>query len=220
MTGYELIVFDWDGTLADSTAVIRRALQAAAVDLGYPKPSDAVANYVIGLGLREALAHAVPTLRAGDVARLVERYRMHFLAAEGEIVLYEGVVEMLDRLANAGFRLAVATGKTREGLRRALERTGLVGRFEVTRCADEGFAKPHPGMLEAIFDQLGVAASSAVMVGDTTHDLQLAANAGADAVGVTYGAHDATLLRPFRSLALVDSVSQLEATLLNLSAYE
>ena len=206
---YPLVVFDCDGTLADSTAVIRRALQRAADDLGYPVPSDEQASFIIGMGLRPALEHAVPTLREADLLPLTERYRYHFLAGENEIVLFDGVPEMLASLKGRGHWLAVATGKSRRGLDRAFETLGLREFFVASRCADEGFSKPHPGMLHAIFDETGMQPSQAVMIGDTTHDLQLAENAGAHSIGVTYGAHEPALLKAHRSLTLVDSVSAL-----------
>ncbi|MBL8311721.1 MAG: HAD-IA family hydrolase [Burkholderiales bacterium] len=210
---FPLVVFDWDGTLADSTAVIKRALQYAAADLGYPVPSDAQAAYIIGMGLRPALEHAIPTLREEDLPRLTDRYRHHFLARENEIVLFDGVPEMLQALRARGHWLAVATGKSRRGLDRAFETLGLRQFFVASRCADEGFSKPHPGMLHALFDETGLSARETVMIGDTTHDLQLAENAGSAAIGVTYGAHPVTLLQAHRPLTLVDSVSALRAYL-------
>ncbi|MFN3629659.1 MAG: HAD-IA family hydrolase, partial [Casimicrobiaceae bacterium] len=196
-----------------STAVIKRALQRAAADLGYPVPTDAQAGYIIGMGLQAALAHAIPTSRESDLPRLVERYRIHYLSGEEEIALFDGVLPMLDRLQAKGFDLAIATGKSRRGLDRALDQMGLASYFIATRCADEGFAKPHPGMLQAIFERIGVAPREALMIGDTTHDLQLAANAGVPAIGVTYGAHEKAMLATCPSVALVDSVAEL-ATLL------
>lgn len=210
---FPLVVFDWDGTLADSTAVIKRALQFAAADLGYPVPSDAQAAYIIGMGLRPALEYAIPTLREEDLTRLTDRYRHHFLAGENEIVLFDGVPDMLQALRARGHWLAVATGKSRRGLDRAFETLGLRQFFVASRCADEGFSKPHPGMLHALFDETGLTARDAVMIGDTTHDLQLAENAGSAAIGVTYGAHPVALLQAHRPLTLVDSVSALRTYL-------
>lgn len=210
---FPLVVFDWDGTLADSTAVIKRALQHAAADLGYPVPSDAQAAYIIGMGLRPALEYAIPTLREEDLPRLTDRYRHHFLAGENEIVLFDGVPQLLQALRARGHWLAVATGKSRRGLDRAFETLGLRQFFVASRCADEGFSKPHPGMLHALFDETGLSARDAVMIGDTTHDLQLAENAGSAAIGVTYGAHPVALLQAHRPLTLVDSVSALRAYL-------
>ena len=206
---YPFVIFDWDGTLADSTAVIKRALQRSAEDLGYPIPTDAQASFIIGMGLRPALEHAIPTLREEDLTRLTDRFRHHFIVGENEIVLFNGVPEMLAALKARGHSLAVATGKSRKGLDRAFDTLGLREYFVASRCADEGFSKPHPGMLHALFDMTGMSASDAVMIGDTTHDLQLAENAGTAAIGVTYGAHERALLLAHQPLTLVDSVSAL-----------
>jgi len=191
---YELVVFDWDGTLMDSTHVIATSLQAACRDVGIAVPSGEDARYVIGLNLADTFAHVAPDLDEPGRVRLGERYRHHFLAREHEMPLYGGVREMLDDLLARGHRLAVATGKARRGLDRVLDSTGLRDRFEATRCADEGFAKPHPDMLLMLLGITGVEARNAVMVGDTTHDLDLAANAGVDGVAVSYGAHAEALL--------------------------
>ena len=206
---YELVVFDWDGTLMDSTRVIAASLQDACRDVGIAVPTDRDARYVIGLNLADSFNHVAPGLDDAGRQRLAERYRHHFLAREGEMPLYDGVREMLQDRRVRGRRLAVATGKARRGLDRALEATGLRDCFEATRCADEGFAKPHPDMLLMLLDITGVAARSALMVGDTTHDLELAANAGVDAVAVSYGAHDEDLLATRPARARCASVPQL-----------
>jgi phosphoglycolate phosphatase len=164
---------------------------------------------VIGLNMADTFRRVAPTLDAEGQRRLAERYRHHFLAREGEAPLFTGVPEMLEDLTVRGKRLAVATGKARRGLDRALETTGLKRWFEATRCADEGFAKPHPGMLLMLLDVTVVEPRRAIMVGDTTHDLELAANAGVDAVAVTYGAHDAALLATRPARARVPSVAAL-----------
>jgi phosphoglycolate phosphatase len=207
---FPLIIFDWDGTLADSTAVIKRALQGAAADCGYPVPTDEQAAFIIGMGLKPAMEHAIPTLRENDLPRIIDRYRHHFLAGENEIVLFDGVKDMLANLCGKGHLLAVATGKSRRGLDRAFDTLGLREFFVTSRCADEGFSKPHPGMLHAIYDFTGHESKQSIMIGDTTHDLQLAENAGCAAVGVTYGAHEPELLKAHASLALIDSVSALQ----------
>ena len=195
MSDYELLVFDWDGTLMDSTALIAFALQESCRDIGIEVPGDEAAKFVIGLGAADTMRHIAPDLDAEGQRRLTERYRVHFLAREHEIPLYRGVPEMLEDLAARGMRLGIATGKARRGLDRALQTTGLARHFEVTRCADEGFSKPHPGMLLHIFDAAGVDPARALMIGDTTHDLELAANAGCDALAVCYGAHSEARLR-------------------------
>jgi len=206
---YDLVVFDWDGTLMDSTGVIAESLQSACRDVGLAPPSDRDARFVIGLGLADTFAHVAPQLDEEGRRRLAERYRHHFLAGETRMPLYDGVREMLGELRGRGMRLAVATGKARRGLERVLELTGLRDAFEATRCADEGFAKPHPGMLLALLEMTGVEPAHAVMVGDTTHDLDLAANAGVDAVAVSYGAHDAGLLGSRPAKARFSTVADL-----------
>ncbi len=206
---YELVVFDWDGTLMDSTHMIATSLQAACGDVGIAIPEERDARYVIGLGLSDSLDHVAPGLDEPGRRRLAERYRHHFLEREHEAPLYAGVREMLADLHGRGRRLAVATGKARRGLDRALEATGLAPWFEATRCADEGFAKPHPDMLLMLMDMTGVQPREALMVGDTTHDLELAANAGVDAIAVSYGAHDEGLLATRPALARCASVTDL-----------
>ena len=200
MHPYDLIVFDWDGTLMDSTGLIAASLQAACHDVGLEVPCDTDARFVIGLNMADTLRHVAPDLDEERQRKLIERYRYHFLLHD-ESPLYDGVPELLSDLKARGHQLAIATGKARRGLDRALDATGLRALFAASRCADEGFAKPHPGMLLGLLECTGVEASRAVMIGDTTHDLELAANAGVDAVAVLYGAHDAKLLetRPARA---------------------
>jgi phosphoglycolate phosphatase len=207
--GYDLVIFDWDGTLMDSTRVIARSLQAACRDIGCNVPTEEEALFVIGLNIADTLKKVVPDLDRDAQARLAERYRFHFLAGEHEAPLFEGVREMLADLRGRGRRLAVATGKARRGLERVLEQTGLKSSFEATRCADEGFAKPHPGMLLMLLEMTGVEPARALMVGDTTHDLELASNAGVDAIAVSYGAHGEELLATRPALARMRSVGEL-----------
>jgi phosphoglycolate phosphatase len=193
----------------DSTAVIASSLRSACRDVGIAVPSERDARFVIGLGVADTFKHVAPELDEDGRRRLSERYRHHFLAREHEAPLYQGVTEMLSDLHGRGRRLAVATGKARRGLDRALDATGLGRWFEATRCADEGFAKPHPDMLLMLMDITGVEPRRALMVGDTTHDLELAANAGVDAVAVSYGAHDEELLATRPAKARLASVAEL-----------
>ena len=212
---YDLVIFDWDGTLMDSTRLIATSLQSACRDVGIAIPSERDALFVIGLNIEDTFRHVAPGLDPAGRDRVAERYRHHFLANEHEAPLYHGVREMLADRHGRGRRLAVATGKARGGLDRALDATGLKPWFEATRCADEGFAKPHPGMLLMLLDITGVEPRRAVMIGDTTHDLELAANAGVDAVAVSYGAHHEELLstRPARArCASVDELHRWLAT--------
>jgi len=186
---FDLIVFDWDGTLMDSTAHIARSIQAACRDLGLPIPADEAARFVIGLGLRDALQIAAPSLDPTDYPRLAERYRYHYLVKDAHTELFAGVRELLGELSSLGYLLAVATGKSRVGLNRALAEARLTSVFDGTRCADETFSKPHPAMLQELTRELGQDLARTVMIGDTTHDLQMATNAGAAGIAVTYGAH-------------------------------
>ena len=210
---YDLIVFDWDGTLMDSTAVIAGSIQAACRDLGLAVPGDETARHVIGLGLTQALRHAVPDAPESMYEPLVARYRHHFLAQDGAIPLFEGARETLAELHDAGYWLAVATGKSSMGLDRALESTGLKKYFHATRTADQTFSKPHPAMLLELMDELAASAERALMIGDTTHDVQMAQNAGVDAVAVEYGAHPADQLRELKPLAQVKDFAELRAWL-------
>lgn len=210
---FDLIVFDWDGTLMDSTATIVKCIQAAARDLGLPVPDNRAASYVIGLGLQDAMEAALPGLDPKLYPRMVERYRYHYLARDQDLVLFDGVREMLAELSQQGYFLAVATGKSRVGLNRAMDAVKLMSAFDATRCADETFSKPHPAMLQELTRELGQDMKRTVMIGDTTHDLQMAINAGAGGVAVHYGAHSAQELRALSPLYAADNVAQLHAWL-------
>ena len=209
MKAFDLLVFDWDGTLFDSTGAIVDAMQGAAADLGLPVPSRKQASYVIGLGLKDALSHAIPQIKPEQIPQLVERYRYHYAKSGDQISLFEGVHEMIAQLSASGQRLAIATGKSRSGLNEALVLSGLGAYFEASRCADEGNPKPDPWMLHDLSDETCVPPDRMLMIGDTTHDLQLARNAGAHFCGVTYGAHDAQSLRDPFAWRVVDSVADL-----------
>lgn len=210
---YDLIVFDWDGTVMDSTAVISGSIQAACRDLDLPVPTDEAARHVIGLGLAQALNHAVPSLTEAGYDAFVQRYRHHFLSQEDAMPLFAGAHETIAELHSQGYWLAVATGKTRHGLNRAFDACGLQPYFHASRTADETHSKPHPAMLLEIMDELGVAASRVLMVGDTTHDLNMANSAGVSALGVTYGAHPRQHLSALKPLALLDNFVELRAWL-------
>lgn len=205
---FDLVVFDWDGTLIDSTATIARAIQQSAADLGLNVPDFATASHVIGLGLRDALARAVPDLPPARAAEFSARYRYHYLANEESLELFTGIRELLGWLA-VRKPLAIATGKSMAGLARALDATALRPHFRATRCADQTTPKPHPAMLLELGDELGVEPERILMIGDTTHDLEMARAAKAQAIGVTYGAHPRAQLAMLEPLALVDSVDDL-----------
>ncbi|SCX38487.1 HAD family hydrolase [Variovorax sp. EL159] len=212
---FDLIAFDWDGTLYDSTKLIVRCIQAAVVDVGGAKPSENDAAWVIGLGLAEALARAAPDVPKEKYAELGARYRYHYLQHQDDIVLFDGVLPMLDALRARGHKLAVATGKSRRGLNEALKSVALRDRFDASRTADETFGKPHPRMLLELMEELEVAPERTLMIGDTTHDLQLAQNAGCPSVGVSYGAHEPASFDQFKPLFVAHSIASLEAWLLD-----
>ena len=206
---FELLVFDWDGTLMDSAAAISESLQAACADLGLPVPSSQRARYVIGLGLNDALRNVLPDLPEAEYPRLLDRYRVQFLQRDGDTTLFPGAAEMIRDLHAAGFLLAVATGKSRAGLAKELSITGLGRLFHATRCADETFSKPHPQMLLELMDELGVHSTQTLMVGDTEYDLQMAANARAFSLAVCYGVHPPERLLACGPLACLDSVADI-----------
>ena len=190
MLNFDLIAFDWDGTLFDSTAIITRCIQEAVRDVGGTVPTHEAASYVIGLGLKQALAHAAPDVPPEKYALLGERYQHHYALHVSDLNLFDGVIDMLHALKARGHRLAVATGKSRRGLDESLKSAALKGLFDASRTADETAGKPQPKMLNELLAQFAVPAERLLMIGDTTHDLQMAVNAGCPSVGVSYGAHD------------------------------
>ncbi|MCX7961200.1 MAG: HAD-IA family hydrolase [Burkholderiales bacterium] len=213
---YRLIVFDWDGTLVDSTAAIAECIRAAARDLGLAAPEPARAAHVIGLGLEESLRLALPELPPSRYDAFVAHYRRHFLACENRIRPFPGVPALLEELRAGGYRLAVATGKSRRGLERALAASGLAPYFAATRCADEVRPKPHPAMLLELMRALAEPPGATVMVGDTGHDLQMAAAAGVDAIAVESGAHPPETLRALSPRACLRDVGELPRWLASL----
>ena len=187
---FDLIAFDWDGTLFDSTQIITRCIQEAVRDVGGTVPTQEAASYVIGLGLKQALAHAAPDVPLEKYPLLGERYQHHYALHVSDLSLFDGVLDMLHELKGRGHQLAVATGKSRRGLDESLKSVALKGLFDASRTADETAGKPHPRMLNELMDQFALPASRVLMIGDTTHDLRMAVNANCPSVGVSYGAHD------------------------------
>ena len=208
---FDLIVFDWDGTVMDSTAVIVLCIQEAAREIGLPVPDKSIASYVIGLGLKDALQKAVPQLAEADYPKLVERYVAHWRQREHDLILFDGMRELLAGLKQREYILGVATGKSRAGLDRAITQGKLAGVFDWTRCADETHSKPHPQMLYDLMDRFDVTPERTLMIGDTTHDSQMAHNASVPALSVTYGAHPRAELETLKPRAIVESVEQLHA---------
>ena len=206
---FDLIAFDWDGTLFDSTAIITRCIQAAVRDVGGTVPSDAAASHVIGLGLMQALAYAAPDVPREKYSELGARYRHHYMAHHNDISLFDGVLPMLAELKARQHWLTVATGKSRQGLDAALRAVELQGVFDASRTADETAGKPHPRMLQELMREFGVDRSRVLMIGDTTHDLQMAVNAGCASVGVGYGAHLPDAFEALRPRFIAHSVADL-----------
>lgn len=206
---FDLLIFDWDGTVLDSAGHIAESIQAAAADLGLQAPSDKQARHIIGLGLQDALTFLFPELPAARYPELAERYRAHYLAPDRQIALFPGAYDSIQRFRADGFSLAVATGKSRRGLERALQDSGLGPFFHASRCADEGLPKPHPDMLLYLLDAFQLKAERALMIGDTTHDLEMARSARVPAVAASYGAHPRASLEALEPLACVDSFHEL-----------
>lgn len=211
---FDLIAFDWDGTLFDSTKIIVRCIQAAVRDVGGTVPTDKEAGYVIGLGLMQALAHAAPDVPPEKYPQLGERYRHHYAAHFDDLSLFDGVLPLLDALKARGHLLAVATGKSRRGLDEVLRTVELKGVFDGSRTADETAGKPDPLMLHELMAEFDVAPERVLMVGDTTHDLQMALNAACPSVGVSYGAHEPEAFAMLAPRHVAHSVQELHNWLL------
>lgn len=209
---YRLLVFDWDGTIIDSASAIVDCICAAARDTGLQVPPRERAAHTIGLGLHDALRFAVPDLPAERTADFVAHYRKHFLACQDSMQLFDGMRELLSELSKTHV-LAIATGKSRRGLDRALEAGNLQACFSASRCADETNPKPHPAMLLELMEQLNFSSRETLMIGDTSHDLEMARAAGVNALAVTYGAHPEEGLRACEPLGCFSNVNQLGAWL-------
>jgi phosphoglycolate phosphatase len=212
---YQLLIFDWDGTLVDSIGRIVESMRRAADTCGLPQRSDEAIRGIIGLGLPEAIQTLYPELReAVLVERFREGYSEHYLALENEpSALFDGVEESLEAFREQGYRLAVATGKSRRGLQRVLQGRGWLDYFDVTRCADETASKPHPRMLHEILQHCAVAPARALMVGDSVFDLQMARNAGMDSVAVGFGAQPLESLCAHGPRLAINEFSELRAWL-------
>lgn len=212
---YTTVIFDWDGTVVDSTYVIVDAIQKASAELGLPKPSAQKASWVIGLSLEKALMEVVPGLTEERMGEFIEAYRKFYFTADPDLKLFDGMLPLIKRLRERGLHTAVATGKTRYGLDKALANHDMVALFDVTRTADMTRSKPNPLMLEEIFEILMVKPEECVMVGDTSHDIQMAHYAGCDSIAVSYGAHDLHEISKAKPSYIAHNVSELD-NLLNL----
>ena len=211
---FDLIVWDWDGTLADSTGMITNAILKAAEQVGLPALTQQAASNIIGLGLRESIEALYGNIPAEQAQALAKQYTANYYAGESEIPLFPGAAETIIALSKRGFKLAVATGKGRRGLNLALEHCGLGKYFHSTRTVDECFSKPHPQMLDELMDMLVVIPERTLMIGDTSYDLQMAKNAGVSSVGVTYGAQKAEQWQHFNPIQKFDDFSNLSKWLL------
>ncbi len=209
---FELLVFDWDGTLSDSVGHILAAIRHAIDSLSLEARADEQIQNSIGLGMREAILHLYPRMGEDTIKQVADRYRAHWLASS-KTDLFPGAAELIASLHREGYYLAIATGKSRRGLDRALHETGLMSFFHATRCADETCSKPHPQMLQEIMDSLGISPKNTVMIGDTEHDMKMAHNAGVTAIAANYGSQSAQRLLAFGPMAGIDSLLELPSLL-------
>ncbi len=209
---FDLVIFDWDGTLFDSVSQIVASLQWAALQHDVPLCAEAAKN-IIGLGLPEAMQVLFPQHVALQ-PKIQASYSEHYVANSHSQRWFDGVEKLLDELASQHILLAVATGKSRVGLDRVLAQTNSASRFAATRCASETLSKPHPMMLAQLLQHTGVPVSRAVMVGDTSYDLEMARNIDMPRIGVSYGVHDEKILSKYQPLAVANSIEQLTQELL------
>jgi len=216
MSHYQLIVFDWDGTLMDSTGHIVKCMQQAITNLALPPLTESAINHIIGLGLNEA-AHALyPDINSNTINDLANEYRSVWLQSAQATPLFDNAYALIEKLNQQDYFLAVATGKSRKGLDKVLTSTQLGPLFHATRCADECHSKPHPQMIEELMDYLGVLPKNTLMIGDTEYDLQMAHNAGADSLAISHGAHGVETLQACNPRAIVENLHQTEKWLKNL----
>ena len=210
MTQYQLIVFDWDGTLMDSTGHIVDCMQQAISQLEFPLLDDSAISHIIGLGLNEAAQTLYPDMTAKEAQRLADTYRQVWLTTPQNTPLFAHAQQLIQTLNKQDYFLAIATGKSRSGLNKVLHSTKLEPLFHATRCVDECHSKPHPQMIEELMDYCGVSAHQTLMIGDTEYDLQMAHNAGADSLAVSHGAHGIDTLQACQPRAIVDNLHQVE----------
>lgn len=207
---FDLIIFDWDGTLADSVDWIVHCLKVAAERQSLDVPDDQAIKNIIGLSIQNALAELFPEIKGQDQEQFIACYSQLFFAREiTEKDLFSGVNEMLLQLRSQGYKLAVATGKGRAGLDKAMNGVGLHEFFDVTRCANETASKPNPLMLDEIITEMQVSRERVVFIGDSNHDLQMAENAGISAIAVLCGANSKTQLSSYQSIACLQQTTEL-----------
>ncbi|QDC44003.1 HAD family hydrolase [Methylophilus medardicus] len=214
MKQFDLIVWDWDGTVADSTGLISQALIQAAQEAGLPELSESRARSIIGLGLRESIQVLFGDIPASQAQALATHYQRNYYANENNILLFAGIAETIVALSKKGIKLAVATGKGRRGLNTALQQSGLAKYFHATKTVDECFSKPHPQMLDELMDELVAMPARTLMIGDSQYDLQMGKNAGVMTAAVSYGSQTAAHLSQYSPDYLFDDVATLSAWLL------
>lgn len=207
---YQLLVFDWDGTLADSTGSIIAAMQSAITALAMEARSDQEIRDIIGLSLADAGRALYPDISTEQNEILVNQYRMQYVQSnKGKTRLFAGARETLEKLRSNNIHLAVATGKSRKGLEHSLQDTGLERIFDYTRCADESFSKPHPQMLLDIMEKLVIEQENTLMIGDSEYDMQMAVNAGVKAVAAGYGSQSPDRLLEYNPVACLKNINEL-----------
>ena len=211
---FDLIVWDWDGTIANSTGMIVDAIVLAAAQVGLPALDPIAASNIIGLGLKESIHSLFGDLAADKAQQLASQYNANYYAGESAIPLFDGARELIIELHRRGSKLAVATGKGRRGLDLALEHCGLAQYFHETRTMGECFSKPHPQMLDELMEELVVRPERTLMIGDTSYDLEMAQNAGVSSVAVTFGAQSRDKLVRYNPLVIFDKFSDLNDYLL------
>jgi len=211
---FDMVIWDWDGTIMNSTPTIVECMQQSCRDLGMPIPSDQIASHVIGLGIIDSIRIAMPTVAEADYPLVLERFRHYYLDKDHELTMFEGIRELLSDLKTKGHILAVATGKPRVGLNRSLNNHQLGDYFHDSRTADETRSKPNPQMLLELMEKWAIPAHKIVMIGDTTHDLKMAKSAGVSAIAMSYGAHSAEELLTHQPLACFNSAKDLRNFLL------
>lgn len=205
-----LFIFDWDGTLLDSTGKIVSCMQRAIDELGFDPRADLDVKGIIGLGLPEAIRQLYPDIQPPDLDAMRQSYSRHFIDADATpCTFYPGVETVLDTLKTQGHQMSVATGKSRRGLNRVLGNLGMTEFFDATRCADETASKPHPRMVQELVAELNADTRDSVVVGDTAFDLEMASNAGVDSIAVSYGAHHRERLLSCEPIMCIDHFSEL-----------
>lgn len=214
MQHYKLVIFDWDGTLMDSVDRIVSSMQSAAKTVGLVIPSNDEVKQIIGLSLTIALKELFTAITDEQIDSMLVQYKYQYIEGDNTPTpLFENAANLLAQLRQSNKLLAIATGKGRDGLNRVLQVSETVGFFHTTRCAGEMPSKPDPQMLLSILAELDIAPHEAIMIGDTSHDLKMAQNAGVDSIGVTFGVHDKQVLQQFGPKAIIDSLAELEALL-------